>query len=137
MWLKLNAVIDWAAYPEQSLPQNDGRGYEPYPDGGTKNYNGVDIAFRKETFHAPYVTLFDKLTAELASGRFVVVSLRPPGNAGWHGYLVTEKDGGDFVVFSKNGPTEKDTVEDRLSNRLSTREKVDCLFMEIVKTVRP
>lgn len=133
MWLKLNKVIGWAEYPEQSLTQNDARGYEPYPENGTKSYNGVPISFRKETFHAPYDKLFGALSAELAEGRYIVVSLRPPGDAGWHGYLVTHKEGDDFIVFTKNGLNDTDTQRDHLKNRLSTNEKVDCLFMSIAK----
>ena len=132
MWLKLNQVIGWADYPEQSLPQNDLKGYEPYPDDGLKTYNGSSVHFRKETFHAPYDTLFGRLSAELADGRFVVVSLHPPGG-NWHGYLVTHRVGNDFIVFTKHGLNEAGTVEDRLSNFLKTNEKVDCLFMKIAK----
>jgi len=130
MWLKLNKTIGWAEYPEQSLSENDRKGYEPYPDDGMKTYNGSTIHFRKETFNAPYDALFNRLKAELADGRFVVVSLRPSWG-GWHGYLVTHEVGNDFVVFTKHGLNEADTEEDRLSNRLKTNEKVDCLFMRM------
>lgn len=133
MWLKLYKVIGWNDYPEQSLPQNDLKGYEPYPDDGIKTYNGSPVHFRKETFHAPYTALFERLSAELAHGRFVVVSLRPPSGDRWHGYLVTHKVGDDFVVFTKPGVSANGTEQDRLKNRLSTNEKVDCLLMRIAK----
>jgi hypothetical protein len=133
MWLKLNNVIGWADYPEQDQAQNDLRGYEPYPDDGLKTYNGSSVHFRKETFQAPYDELYKRLTAELAAGRYAVVSLRPRWGGGWHGYLVTHKDGEDFVVFTKHGLKEADTEEDRLKGRLVTKEKVDCLFMTVTK----
>lgn len=134
IWLKLNKVIDWADYPEQSFPENDPRGYEPYPNDGFKIYNGTAVHFQKETFNAPYATLFEKLSAELAAGRYAVLSLRPPwSSAHWHGYLVTHMVGDDFVVFTKHGLNDADTQEDRLKSRLVTNEKVDCLFMKIVK----
>ena len=128
MWLKLNGIVPWSDYPEQSDPKNDTRGYEPFPDGGTKTYNGVKVTFRKATFLAPYDDLFAALADELAHGRFVVVSLRPPpvGTPVWHGYIVTHAEGDDFIVFSKAGIT---TLRDLLKARLTTREKVDCLFM--------
>jgi hypothetical protein len=132
MWLKLNNVISWTDYPEQSISQNDGRGYEPYPDNGTKPYNGVSVHFRKETFHPPYDKLFAALSAELSEGRYVVVSLHSPGNNLWHGYIVTHKEADDFIVFTKSGPNGA-TEQDHLKDRLSTNEKVDCLFMRIGK----
>jgi len=134
MWLKLNRIIGWTDYPEQLHPENDQKGYEPYPDNACKPYNSSSVLFRKETFNPPYDTLFSQLTAELAEGRYVVVSLRPPWGGGWHGYLVTHKVNDDFVVFTKNGLAEADTEEDRLRNRLLSNEKVDCLFMKVVMT---
>jgi hypothetical protein len=128
MWLKLKGIISWHEYPEQSLAHNDGRGYEPYPDGGTKNYNGVDVHFRKITFLAPYRALFDRLRDEIAEGGYLVLSLRPPGDGPWHGYIATHSDGDDFVVFTKRGA---ETEEDRLLSRLQNGEKVDCLFMRV------
>lgn len=130
MWLKLDGIIGWADYPEQSIQWNDARGYEPYPNGGEKTYGGTSVLFRKETFNAPYDDLFAAIAAELAQGRYLVVSLRPPpvGSAFWHGYLVTHTEGDDFVVFTKNGVQ---TQRDLLKNRL-TGEKVDCLFMSKV-----
>jgi hypothetical protein len=132
MWLKLNGVIGWGDYPEQSQEHNDEKGYEPYPNDGPKIYAGTAVQFLQQTFQAPYEKLFDRLSAEIADGRFVVVSLRPPWG-GWHGYLVTHKVDDDFIVFTKRGLNEGDTEEDRLKARLVTNEKVDCLFIQVAK----
>ena len=53
MWLKVKGVILASCYPEQERVQNDGRGYEPYPDDGIKKYGRRKVHFRKITYDYP------------------------------------------------------------------------------------
>jgi len=134
LWPKVKGVIRPSEYPEQEIPQHDGRGYEPYPNGGIKVYGRKRVHFEKITFHHPYNGMKERFRAELGKGNPVVISL-PSGPQHWHGYLVTEFDGNEFVVFSKTSPPNSLTIETHLSGLLGINPKVDCLFMSRPKDV--
>jgi hypothetical protein len=129
MWLKVKGVIRASEYPEQSKPQNDGRGFEPFPDKAFKKYGRRKVCFEKATFNHPYTGMKEKFEAELNTGNPIVVSPHPVGQPGWHGYLIYGQENGDFLMTTKTSPPNSTTQVSRLSLHLQTNEKVDCLFM--------
>jgi len=129
LWLKIKGVIRISEYPEQHIPENDGRGYEPFPNNGLKVYGRKRVHFEKITFDFPYDEMRERFREELHRGNPVVVSLRSAPLNPWHGYVVCEEVGGDFSLFSKSSPPNSVTIKSLLNLHLTTQEKVDCLFM--------
>lgn len=132
LWLKLKKVIRPGAYPEQSNPANDGKGYGPYPKGDVKVYGRKRVWFDKCHFNSPYAGMHERFRSELVRGNPIVVSLSPqPGT--YHGYLLYAENGaGDYRLISKTSPgpgIASATIEDSLQRFLIQGQTVDCLFM--------
>jgi hypothetical protein len=79
-------------------------------DGTFADFNGVTVAgvtfeqrfgsLRGEDF--PYTRLFNTIDGELASGRYVIVSLVTPANR-FHMHVIYDNKNDDYQEFTKSG----------------------------------
>lgn len=131
--LKLAGLVPPDEYPFQSHAAWDRKGFEPYRT--PLDVNGHRIEFEEITYNSPYIGMNEKLNAELALGRFPVVSLRAGVGQPWHGFVVYGRNvNGELLVMTKVGSEESggcQSASARLSDLLTTKEKVDCLFCRL------
>lgn len=131
--LKLAGLLSPDAYPFQQHADWDRKGFEPYR--ASLDVDGQRIEFEEITYNSPYVGMNEKLSAELALGRFPVVSLHADVGQPWHGFVVYGRNAnGDLLVMTKVGSEESGgsrSASARLNDLLTMKEKVDCLFCRL------
>lgn len=131
MVLKLLGRVPSSYYQQQDAWKNKW-------DGNFKDFDGKTI--EGVTFHKqfgldrndqfPLAKLFAAIDAELAAGRFVIISLA--SSAGWHMYLIHGKDkAGDFLAVSKAGDK---TIKQKGVKKIVTKMKgTDILTYEVTR----
>ena len=131
MVLKLLGRVPASYYEQQEAWKNKA-------DGNFSNFEGKTIA--GVTFHKqfgldrndkfPLARLFATIDAELAAGRFVIISLA--SSSGWHMYLIYGKDAeGDFLAVSKVG--EKTIKADHIKKIVTQMKGTDILTYEVAR----
>ena len=131
MVLKLLGRVPASYYRQQDAWKNKA-------DGNFSNFDGKTV--EGITFHKqfgldrndkfPLARLFATIDAELAAGRFVIISLASSG--GWHMYLIYAKDAdGDFLAVSKVG--EKTVKTDHVKQIVTKMKGTDILTYEVTR----
>lgn len=132
--LKISGIIHPIEYPFQFHPWDE-KGFEPYKQSHT--VGEYLIEFEEKRYEYPYSGMRERLQEEIDKGNFPVVSLRPEPHKSWHGYVAFEQDeNNDFVILTKRGSSDLGKCESRcekLDSKLSSKEKVDCLFWKATK----
>lgn len=100
MVLKLYGALREGEYPEQNIPANDRRGFEPFA-GKTKRYGAWEVIFEERKFEPFTPTALDQGRALLEEGVYPIYSFIWPDGSGYHGFVGFTNEVGDLCFFTK------------------------------------
>lgn len=126
MILKLLGIVD-ENYYELQIDWNN------RPDGGFHDFHGRHIegltfehkfGFTRDS-NFPLKELFQTIDGELASGRYVIISL--PTETNYHMYVVYENKNKDYFAFSKDRNNKTVYLNGEIKNLVCSMQGTDIL----------
>jgi len=133
MALKLYGVIEADSYPEQSIVENDGKGFDPFK--GTKTYGEVIVSFLESKHEPISQKALDECSKLLADGVFPVLSFAWHG--GFHSAIAFTDSNGEIAFITKEQIGKRYTSIWLQRDIWPHQTKTEILAVRIVQTSNP